>query len=131
MADHEWRDRAKCIGMDPDVFHPTQGGDHQTPKAVCNGEDGDPVCPVREACLDYAVQLGTAALGVWGGTTDAERERKRRKRRRRAVAVPIREGDGDSRHGSKAGYWAGCRCGSCKVARADYARQHRYRGRVG
>lgn len=126
MADYAWMDDAKCAGMDADLFHPTPGGDYRTPVAICKGNDDNPGCPVRDACLDCALSIGVAAQGVWGGTTEAERKRMRGKRRRRAVAVPVVEGDGDPRHGSTAGDWAGCRCGRCRAARTAYARTHRF-----
>lgn len=38
--------------------------------AVCRA------CPVREVCLEYALEHGE--LGVWGGTTERERREQRR-----------------------------------------------------
>jgi WhiB family transcriptional regulator, redox-sensing transcriptional regulator len=40
-------------------------------------------CPVKDECLNYAMQHRNL-VGVWGGTT--ERERRRIRRQRRAVA---------------------------------------------
>lgn len=37
----------------------------QIAKAICSK------CPIRERCLDYAVQA--KMKGIWGGTTEAER----------------------------------------------------------
>jgi hypothetical protein len=42
-------------------------------RAVCAS------CPVREACLAYAVQAGVD--GMWGGTTERQRRSMRRRRR--------------------------------------------------
>lgn len=61
-----------CLGSEhPDWWFPERGNDN-SPKAikVCQG------CPVKAACLDYA--LANGERGVWGGTTDFEREQSRR-----------------------------------------------------
>jgi WhiB family redox-sensing transcriptional regulator len=68
-----WRDQAAC--NDPavaDLFYPDRGGDIRTAKRICQG------CPVRQPCLDYALERGER-FGVWGGLS--ERERRRLKRR--------------------------------------------------
>ncbi|MEU6284875.1 WhiB family transcriptional regulator [Streptomyces sp. NPDC047028] len=72
-----WRDHAACRHEDPDLFFPigTTGPSLvqvQQAKAVCEG------CPVREQCLDWALDTGQS-IGVWGGTTEAERRRLRRR----------------------------------------------------
>lgn len=73
-----WRDRAACLGADPDLFFPERGGHPNAPaKAVC----GD--CPVSDECLAYAVEC-RITVGVWGGTTDRERRTIRRRRRQRS-----------------------------------------------
>lgn len=77
-----WRDSAACRTEDPDLFFPigTTGPallQIEEAKAVCHG------CPVREPCLDWALDAGQD-IGVWGGTT--ETERRALKRRRRAMA---------------------------------------------
>ncbi|MEU2583893.1 WhiB family transcriptional regulator [Streptomyces avermitilis] len=77
-----WRDSAACRTEDPDLFFPigTTGPallQIEEAKAVCHG------CPVREPCLNWALDAGQD-IGVWGGTT--ETERRALKRRRRAMA---------------------------------------------
>lgn len=72
-----WRDHAACRHEDPDLFFPigTTGPSQvqaQQAKAVCEG------CPVREQCLDWALDTGQS-IGIWGGTTEAERRRLRRR----------------------------------------------------
>ncbi|GGQ67754.1 MULTISPECIES: WhiB family transcriptional regulator [Streptomyces] len=75
-----WREHAACRHEDPDLFFPigTSGPallQMEQAKAVCGR------CPVREACLDWAMETDQT-LGVWGGT--GENERRALKRRIRA-----------------------------------------------
>lgn len=63
--------RPACQGTDTDLFFPV-GADSARPKAFCRA------CPIREACLAYA--LAYDVRGVWGGTTRPERNRIRRQR---------------------------------------------------
>ncbi|GAA5082362.1 WhiB family transcriptional regulator [Streptomyces sp. SID10815] len=77
-----WRDHAACRQEDPDLFFPigTTGPallQTEQAKAVCGR------CPVREQCLDWALETDQA-IGVWGGTS--ENERRALKRRRAAAA---------------------------------------------
>ncbi|CAM5664246.1 Transcriptional regulator WhiB [Streptomyces glaucescens] len=46
------------------------------------GEGGLPRCPVREPCLEFALDTGQT-LGVWGGTGEAERRALQRRRKAR------------------------------------------------
>jgi len=76
-----WRDRAACRTEDPDLFFPvgTTGPallQIEEAKSVCRG------CPVRDECLEWAVETGQD-IGVWGGLTELER---RALKRRRATA---------------------------------------------
>lgn len=42
-----WQRRAKCLGVDPDLFFPDNTGGAQTAKTICNGTyDGDKRCTV-------------------------------------------------------------------------------------
>lgn len=74
-----WRKHARCLGMDPGVFHPPGELDEAAAPAVavCS------VCPVREPCLEFAITHGEHH-GVWGGQTERERRRLVRQRRRTA-----------------------------------------------
>jgi WhiB family redox-sensing transcriptional regulator len=69
-AEHGWRERAACLGSDPEVFYPL---DHRHGAAqarlICAG------CPVRELCLAEVMSSEDPALrwGVVGGLTPAER----------------------------------------------------------
>ncbi|WP_028801452.1 WhiB family transcriptional regulator [Streptomyces sp. 142MFCol3.1] len=84
----DWRESAACRSVDPDLFFPIG---HTGPallqieeaKAVCRA------CPVRDACLRWALDTGQA-IGIWGGTSEAERRalarREARRRSRDATA---------------------------------------------
>jgi WhiB family redox-sensing transcriptional regulator len=66
---------AKCRGMNPSVFFPTDGAGFEAARRICLE------CPVRTECLEYALEH-RIDQGAWGGTS--ERERRRILRRRRA-----------------------------------------------
>ena len=78
----DWRRRAACRGSDLEVFFPGRGESAEPARQVCA------VCPVRQACLDYALSHGITH-GVWGGLT----ERERRPLRSRHAAAARRERD--------------------------------------
>jgi WhiB family redox-sensing transcriptional regulator len=72
-----WRDRAACLGGDPELFFPdgnTGPARLQTEKAkaVCRR------CPVVEACLKWAMESGQDA-GVWGGLSESGRRTLKRR----------------------------------------------------
>lgn len=71
----EWRERAACLRVDPELFFPVSNSGPtlrqiDEAKAVCGG------CPVAEQCLDWAVRVGLVD-GIWGGTTEMERRAMR------------------------------------------------------
>lgn len=72
----DWRDHARCLGADPDLFFPIGSTgpaliQAEQAKAVCR------TCPVIGDCLDWALTNFQDA-GVWGGTTEEERRAMRR-----------------------------------------------------
>jgi WhiB family redox-sensing transcriptional regulator len=72
----DWRDRARCLGEDPDLFFPigTTGpaiAQAEAAKAVCRR------CPVVSDCLEWAL-TNYQDSGVWGATTEDERRSLRR-----------------------------------------------------
>jgi WhiB family redox-sensing transcriptional regulator len=81
----EWRDRAACRDMNPDLFFPigTTGpalDQIEAAKGICR------VCPVKDPCLEYALASNQEA-GIWGGTSEDERRKLRKRwlaRRRKA-----------------------------------------------
>lgn len=60
--------RRHCLGFPTEWFFGDDEG-----KKVCRG------CPVKDQCLEYALEHGE--LGIWGGTSERERRRLRRLRR--------------------------------------------------
>ncbi|MEU2075914.1 WhiB family transcriptional regulator [Streptomyces sp. NPDC013489] len=79
-----WRASAACQDVDPDLFFPVGTGapalvQAEEAKDVCRG------CPVREACLDWAMDDSRQVTGVWGGLDENERRALKRRLRNRAV----------------------------------------------
>lgn len=85
-----WRLSAACLSVDPDMFFPigsTGNAFHEIAKAkaVCAG------CPVREACLAFAMATNQE-FGVWGGQDEDERRRLRRQQQAAARAAAAASG---------------------------------------
>ena len=84
-----WQDDAACRGEDlvlffgPDGERPAQKDVRERKaKAICAQ------CPVRAACLDYALTR-PEKYGTWGGLNEDERASERRRRMRRAASAGI------------------------------------------
>lgn len=79
LTEEEGR-QALCSQVDPDLHFPEKGQWTQTQRAkrVCNGDPkrGIEPCPIRMRCLEVA--LANHEVGIWGGTTEAERSAIRR-----------------------------------------------------
>jgi WhiB family redox-sensing transcriptional regulator len=82
-----WQDGAACRGEDLAMFFAAEGErpperDLREAKAkeICLG------CPVRDACLDFAVAK-PEKYGIYGGLNEDERARERERRMRRARAA--------------------------------------------
>lgn len=76
----DWRDEALCRQTgDPEMFFPPKGGSTREAKSVCNGNPAEGVapCPVRAACLKWALDTDQR-FGVWGGVSERDRFRLRR-----------------------------------------------------
>lgn len=72
----EWRARAACRDLGPEVFFPVGSTGRaldqvEAAKAVCAG------CPVKTQCLAWALETNQRD-GVWGGTSEDERRALRR-----------------------------------------------------
>lgn len=64
-----WFADAACLDDDTNRWFYSDGlASHSYAKQVCGG------CPVREPCLEYALDHSPIA-GVWGGLTETERRR--------------------------------------------------------
>lgn len=71
----EWHARASCRGIGDDLFFPRVGGPHDQngkAKLICSS------CPVKEDCLQFAVETKPTS-GIWGGMTHDEVRRYRRR----------------------------------------------------
>lgn len=68
--------QAACVNTDPEAFFPDMMEHSKyemaVPRKVCAS------CPVREACLEWA--LCHEKEGIWGGLDSAERNRMRKAR---------------------------------------------------
>ena len=81
----DWRDQARCLDEDPDLFFPIGS----TGPAIVQANRAKQVCrqcPVIEDCLEWALRNYQDA-GVWGGTTEEERRVMRRTATRTTVAA--------------------------------------------
>lgn len=84
-----WQDDAACRGEDLVLFfgldgerQPEKDIRERKAKAICSQ------CPVRAACLDYALSRNEKT-GLWGGLSEDERASERRRRMRRAASAGI------------------------------------------
>ncbi|MDY6051106.1 MAG: WhiB family transcriptional regulator [Rothia sp. (in: high G+C Gram-positive bacteria)] len=66
-----WQADALCAQTDPEAFFPEKGGSTRDAKRVCSE------CPVRQACLEYAME-NDERFGIWGGLSERERRRLRK-----------------------------------------------------
>jgi WhiB family transcriptional regulator, redox-sensing transcriptional regulator len=69
----DWATRARCRGMDAELFFARNLHDARPAIRACNG------CDVRNQCLDYAVTQ-EIEIGVWGGLTERQRRAYTRQR---------------------------------------------------
>jgi WhiB family transcriptional regulator, redox-sensing transcriptional regulator len=77
LAQTDWFDDAACRDVGTDVFFPTSEAQAAEAKSICA------VCPVREECLEHALETRPGD-GVWGGLTPTERHRLIRRRQKAA-----------------------------------------------
>ena len=65
-----WMAEGICATIDPDFWFPERGKWTQSAEAqaICH------TCPVREQCLDYAVEH-KERWGVWGGVSSTKRRK--------------------------------------------------------
>jgi WhiB family redox-sensing transcriptional regulator len=72
MASLDWMSEAVCAQVGTELFFPEQGGNPAQAVAICRR------CPVRQECLDHALELDRSiagqVTGIWGGTTAKQRQ---------------------------------------------------------
>lgn len=68
MGSTTWMLVGRCRDHDPDVFFVRGAAQSKRAIRICER------CPVREECLDYALENGIE-YGVWGGMTERQRRR--------------------------------------------------------
>ncbi|MBC7560755.1 MAG: WhiB family transcriptional regulator [Dermatophilaceae bacterium] len=81
-----WRDRAACVGVDPELFFPIGN----TGPALLQIEEAKAVCGrcvVFEPCLSWAME-SRQEDGVWGGLSADERRAVKRRNARARRADP-------------------------------------------
>lgn len=71
-----WMSKAACVGMDPELFYldksaPFATSARQIVKETCAA------CPVREDCLNYAIDNGET-WGIWSGRSFSTSARPKR-----------------------------------------------------
>jgi WhiB family redox-sensing transcriptional regulator len=83
----QWRMQAACRDVDPDLFFPI-GATGMAVDQILSAKQVCDLCPVRVACLEYALATNQDS-GIWGGTSEEERRALRRQwlRQRRAAAA--------------------------------------------
>lgn len=71
----DWYDHAACVGQPPEIFFP-EDKVWAPARRVCER------CPVREECLEFAIENGEPH-GVWGGWGPRTRRKMRKERMKR------------------------------------------------
>jgi WhiB family redox-sensing transcriptional regulator len=74
-----WRGHAACRGADPELFFPI-GSAGPALKQIAAAKAICARCPVRKACLRFALGTGQN-YGIWGGLTEDDRRVLRRNKR--------------------------------------------------
>ncbi len=85
--DTSWMARGNCRDQPPSRFFPSDGVGVELARRICSS------CPVKEPCLEYALDQ-RVDHGVWGGASERERRRilKRRRDAAPAVEMPVELG---------------------------------------
>lgn len=72
--DTEWMELGNCKTEASSIFFPSDGPGVEVARRICA------TCPVKPACLEFALANGIDH-GVWGGASERERRRIARRRR--------------------------------------------------
>ncbi len=72
--DEAWQPKASCRGEQASVFFPPSYAERKDEKLARESKAKSicAQCPVRRACLDYALTIHEQH-GIWGGLTEQER----------------------------------------------------------
>jgi len=83
LRSFDWMDDALCRGRNDLDFFPEESYNAVAARAVavCN------VCPVREDCLEFAVENGIR-YGIWGGLNHPQRKRYLRNSLKKGTLEP-------------------------------------------
>lgn len=86
-----WRYEAKCQGEDTEIFFPPRDKElykiiADKAKAICNGKDGRPACPVKQECLKEAI-VSEELHGIFGGMSHRERNALKRKYEKQGLTL--------------------------------------------
>ena len=73
-----WRRRAACRGEDPELFFPVGSAGSAALAQIAEAKKICARCPVRRACLVFAMAT-RQEYGIWGGLTEDERSQLRRR----------------------------------------------------
>lgn len=79
----DWRHQAACLNEDPELFFPV-GNTGPALMQIAEAKKICRVCPVREACLQWALEAGQDH-GVWGGMSEDERRALKRRAARSRI----------------------------------------------
>jgi WhiB family redox-sensing transcriptional regulator len=79
----DWRHQAACLNADPELFFPV-GNTGPALMQIAEAKKVCRTCPVREPCLQWALDAGQDH-GVWGGMSEDERRALRRRAARSRV----------------------------------------------
>jgi len=81
--DSNWMAEGLCAEKPPSLFFPSDGVGVDVARKICAE------CPVKSACLEYALE-NRIDHGVWGGTSERERRRLIKSRQiSQPVSVPV------------------------------------------
>ena len=81
--DSNWMAEGLCAEKPPSLFFPSDGVGVDVARKICAD------CPVKSACLEYALE-NRIDHGVWGGTSERERRRLIKSRQiSQPVSVPV------------------------------------------
>jgi WhiB family redox-sensing transcriptional regulator len=80
--DTSWMASGLCAQAKPSVFFPSDGVGVEVARKICAS------CPVKEPCLEYALEQ-RIDHGVWGGCSERERRRILKRRRDLTSTGPL------------------------------------------